>query len=109
MRCALGEHRPRPGSRFEIDAASAALRDTDFNSPGIATMIITHLGKTPRIDPQAYVAPNAAICGDVTIGAGCRILFGAQVIAEGGSIVIGRECIVMENAVLRANQHHPLE
>jgi carbonic anhydrase/acetyltransferase-like protein (isoleucine patch superfamily) len=72
-------------------------------------MIITHLGKTPRIDPQAYVAPNAAICGDVTIGAGCRILFGAQVIAEGGSIVIGRECIVMENAVLRANQHHPLE
>ena len=71
-------------------------------------MILTHLGKTPRIDPSAYVAPNAVVCGDVAIGPGCRILFGAQVIAEGGSIAIGAECIVMENAVLRAGARHPL-
>jgi carbonic anhydrase/acetyltransferase-like protein (isoleucine patch superfamily) len=72
-------------------------------------MLLTHLGKTPRIDPSAYVSPNAAVCGDVAIGADCRILFGAQIVAEGGSIAMGRECIVMENAVLRANQNHPLE
>jgi carbonic anhydrase/acetyltransferase-like protein (isoleucine patch superfamily) len=48
------------------------------------------------------------MCGDVTIGSDCRILFGAQVIAEGGSITIGRECIVMENTVLRAGDRHPL-
>jgi carbonic anhydrase/acetyltransferase-like protein (isoleucine patch superfamily) len=72
-------------------------------------MIVTHLGMTPRIDPTAYVAPNAVVCGDVTIGPDCRILFGAQVIAEGGSIALGRECIVMENAVLRAGARHPLE
>ena len=71
-------------------------------------MILTHLGKTPRIDPSAYVAPNAVVCGDVTIGPDCRILFGAQVIAEGRSITIGRECIVMENAVLRAGARHSL-
>ncbi len=71
-------------------------------------MIIAHLGKTPRIDPSAYVAPNAAICGDVTIGPDCRILFGAQIIAEGGSIAVGRESIGMENAVLRASALHPL-
>lgn len=71
-------------------------------------MILTHLGKTPRIDTSAYVAPNAVVCGDVAIGSGCRILFGAQVIAEGGSIRIGAECIVMENAVLRASARHPL-
>lgn len=71
-------------------------------------MILTHLGKTPRIDPSAYVAPNAVVCGDVTIGPDCRILFGAQVIAEGGAITIGRECIVMENAVLRAGARHSL-
>ena len=46
-------------------------------------MILAHLGKSPRIDPTAYVAPNAVVCGDVTIGADCRILFGAQIIAEG--------------------------
>ncbi len=72
-------------------------------------MILSHLGKSPHIDPTAYVAPNAVVCGDVRIGAGCRILFGAQVIAEGSSIEIGKECIVMENAVLRAGQRHPLK
>lgn len=71
-------------------------------------MLITHQGKSPRVHPTAYVAPNAAVCGDVVIGAGSRILFGAQVIVEGGSIEIGAECIVMENAVLRSNTRHPL-
>ncbi len=71
-------------------------------------MRITHSGKAPRIDSTAYVAPNAVVCGDVTVGPGCRILFGAQVIAEGGSIAIGRESIVMENAVLRSTTRHSL-
>ena len=71
-------------------------------------MILTHLGRSPRIDPTAYVAPNAVVCGDVSIGPYCRILFGTQIVGEGGSIEIGRECIVMENAVLRANARHSL-
>jgi len=71
-------------------------------------VLITHQGKSPRVHATASVAPNAAVCGDVVIGAGSRILFGAQVIAEGGSIEIGAECIVMENAVLRSNTPHPL-
>ncbi len=72
-------------------------------------MIITHQHKTPVIHPTAYVAPNALVCGDVTIGAHTRILFGAQLVAEGGSITIGTECIVMENAVLRSSNSHPLQ
>jgi carbonic anhydrase/acetyltransferase-like protein (isoleucine patch superfamily) len=71
-------------------------------------MLFQHAGKTPTIDPTAYVAGNAVICGDVSIGPGSRIMYGAQVIAESGSISIGRECIVMENAVLRSSASHPL-
>jgi carbonic anhydrase/acetyltransferase-like protein (isoleucine patch superfamily) len=71
-------------------------------------MLIRHAGASPRIDPTAFVAPNAVVCGDVTVGPGCRIMFGAQVIAESGSIAIGRECIVMENAVLRSSSAHCL-
>ena len=71
-------------------------------------MLIEHLGKSPSVDPTAFVAPNAVVCGDVRIGPGASILFGAQIIAEGGSISIGRECIVMENAVLRSSVAHPL-
>ena len=71
-------------------------------------MLIRHDGISPRIDPTAWVAPNAVVCGDVTVGPGCRIMHGVQVIAESGAISIGRECIVMENAVLRSSQRHPL-
>jgi carbonic anhydrase/acetyltransferase-like protein (isoleucine patch superfamily) len=71
-------------------------------------MLIKHAGMSPRVHPSAYVAPNAVVCGDVVIGPGCRIMFGAQVIAESGSISIGNHCIVMENAVLRSSAAHPL-
>lgn len=69
-------------------------------------MIVTHLGKRPRIDPSAYVAPNAVVCGDVAVGAGCRVMFGACVVAEGGSVELGENCIVMENAVVRSTGRH---
>jgi len=71
-------------------------------------MLITHNSKKPSVDSAAWIAPNAVLCGDVTIGSGCRIMYGAQVIAETGSITIGRECIIMENAVLRSSSMHPL-
>jgi carbonic anhydrase/acetyltransferase-like protein (isoleucine patch superfamily) len=69
-------------------------------------MILTHGGKKPAIDPTAYVAPTATVCGDVTIGAHCRIMFGACLIAEGGSIEIGTHGIVLENAVIRSTSRH---
>jgi carbonic anhydrase/acetyltransferase-like protein (isoleucine patch superfamily) len=48
------------------------------------------------------------VCGDVTVGPGARIMHGAAVVAEGGSISLGRNCIVLENAVLRATERHSL-
>lgn len=71
-------------------------------------MLLKHLGKLPTIHPLAYVAPNALVCGDVTVGGGSRIMFGTQIVAESGAISIGNECIVMENAVLRSSAKHPL-
>ena len=71
-------------------------------------MLYDHDGISPRVDPDAWVAPNAVVCGDVSIGPGCRILYGVQIIAESGSISIGRENIVMENAVLRSSSRHHL-
>jgi len=70
-------------------------------------MLVTHAGKTPRIDPTAWVAPDATVCGDVQVGPGARILHGARIIGEGGGAIrIGRDCIVMENAVVRAGPRH---
>ena len=40
-------------------------------------LIIPFYGKTPVIDPTAWVAPNATLIGDVPIGPGVSIWFGA--------------------------------
>ena len=71
-------------------------------------MLIAHAGKHPEIAPSAWMAPDATACGDVTIGPGTRILYGARLIGEaGGKIRIGANCIIMENAVIRASPRHP--
>jgi carbonic anhydrase/acetyltransferase-like protein (isoleucine patch superfamily) len=72
-------------------------------------MIVRNLGKKPEIDSSAYIAPNATICGNVRIGKNTRIMFGVTVIAEGGSIEIGDNCVVLENAVLRSTVNHSLQ
>jgi len=71
-------------------------------------MIISYMGHSPAIDADAWIAPDATVCGDVVIGAGSRIMHGARLVAEaGGSIRIGCNCIVLENAVIRATGRHP--
>jgi carbonic anhydrase/acetyltransferase-like protein (isoleucine patch superfamily) len=47
-------------------------------------MILEHRGARPTIDPSAYVAPTAVVCGDVHV-AGARVLFGAVLTAEDGT------------------------
>ncbi|MDX6620709.1 MAG: gamma-carbonic anhydrase [Gaiellales bacterium] len=70
-------------------------------------MLIEHDGARPCVHPSAYVAPNAVLCGDVEVGADCRILFGAVLSAEDGPVRLGERCIVMENAVVRGRAAHP--
>ncbi|TVO59466.1 gamma carbonic anhydrase family protein [Denitromonas halophila] len=71
-------------------------------------MLFTHLGHAPTIDPDAWVAPTATVCGNVHIGPGCRVMHGAQIIAEGSRIDLGECVIVLENAVLRSTADHAL-
>jgi gamma-carbonic anhydrase len=69
-------------------------------------MLIEHEGRRPRVADSAYVAPTAVLCGDVRVGADSRILFGAVLTAETGTIHVGERCIVMENALLRGRESH---
>jgi len=70
-------------------------------------MLIEHEGKRPTVASTAWVAPNAVVCGDVTLGEDSRILFGAVVTAEAGSVSIGARSIVMEQALVRGRENHP--
>jgi carbonic anhydrase/acetyltransferase-like protein (isoleucine patch superfamily) len=71
-------------------------------------MLIEHEGKRPTVDPTAWIAPTAVLCGDVTVGPRCEVAFGAVIAAEGGPVTLGEQVIVREHAVIRATGTHPV-
>src|SRR5712691_8186809 len=68
---------------------------------GRGAVFVEHRLKTPQVAESAYIAPTAVLAGDVTVGPHSRVLFGAVITAEGGPVEIGKNCVVMENAVIR--------
>ena len=64
-------------------------------------------GKVPQIAPDAYLAPNATIIGDVTIGSEASIWFGAVLRGDDEAIVIGARSNVQDNAVVHADIGFP--
>jgi gamma-carbonic anhydrase len=70
-------------------------------------VLIEHRGQRPQVDPTAYVAPTAVLCGDVRIGPEARILFSAVLTAEDGQVEVGARCVVMEHALVRGRAGHP--
>ncbi|MRG58498.1 gamma carbonic anhydrase family protein [Agromyces sp. CFH 90414] len=70
-------------------------------------MRIAHRGAVPRIHPDATVAPGAIVSGDVTVAAGARILHGAVLTAEDGTVAVGKDTVVLEHAVVRGRAGHP--
>lgn len=70
-------------------------------------MLIEHRGNVPEVDPSAYVAPTAVICGAVRVGPQARVLFGAVLTAEDGEVSVGARTVIMENALVRGRAGHP--
>jgi len=71
-------------------------------------MLYRHDGKQPDIHATSRIAPNAVLCGEVTIGPNCSIGFGAVLTAESGRIAIGANCIIMDTAVIRGVRGNPV-
>ena len=72
-------------------------------------MLIEHQGKRPKIDPTAYVAPTAVICGEVTIGPRTHVSFGAVVEAHGTPVRIGAQCVIRENLNIRSTSRNAVD
>lgn len=60
-----------------------------------------------NVHRDAYVAPSAIVTGEISIGAGSCVLAGAILTADGGPIVVGSNCVIMEYAVIRGTRRHP--
>src|SRR6201999_2477783 len=59
-------------------------------------------GKSPRVDPEAFVAPTAVLIGDVTVEAGASVWFNAVLRADYAPVVIRERANVQDGSVLHA-------
>jgi carbonic anhydrase/acetyltransferase-like protein (isoleucine patch superfamily) len=57
-------------------------------------------GIKPQIHDSVFVAPTAVIIGDVTIGEGSNIWFGATLRGDWGTIKIGKNTSIQENVTI---------
>jgi len=62
----------------------------------------------PSIAPDVWIAPGAVVIGDVTIGAGSSVWYGAVVRADQESIRIGEATNVQDGCVLHSDPGSPL-
>jgi len=63
-------------------------------------LIIPFGGKTPIVAPDAFVAPNATVIGDVVIGAGSSIWYGCILRGDYNVIRIGARTNIQDGCVL---------
>jgi len=73
-------------------------------------MIQPFRGCTPRLAPDAFVAPTAAVIGDVELGAGSSLWFHTVVRGDVHRIRIGARTNVQDSCVLHVTGgRHPLD
>lgn len=71
-------------------------------------MILPYRGKAPVIDPTVFLAPMAAVIGDVTIGAGSSVWFGAVMRGDFQPITIGQNTNIQDNATIHVMRDVPV-
>lgn len=63
-------------------------------------LIIPIHGVYPSIGEQCFIAPNATLVGDVTLGKQCSVWFNAVLRGDVGSITIGEQVNIQDGAII---------
>ena len=66
----------------------------------IQERLARHLGKTPDTARALFVAPNATVIGDVTLGAQSSVFYGAVLRGDIARIVVGEGSNLQDNAIV---------
>lgn len=69
--------------------------------------IIPFGGKTPQVDPTAWIAPNATLIGDVHIGPGASVWFGVVMRGDSDRIELGAGSNLQDNVVVHTDTGVP--
>lgn len=71
-------------------------------------MAVYALGdRTPQIDPEAFVHPDATVIGDVRIGAGSSVWPQAVLRGDYGTITVGERTSIQDGTVVHATPDKP--
>lgn len=71
-------------------------------------IVVSVSGGEPLIDRTAFIAPSAAVVGEVTLGARSGVWFGAVLRADGGPVVIGADSNIQDNCTVHADPGFPV-
>lgn len=72
----------------------------------LAQRLRRHLGRRPRVARALFVADSATVVGDVVLGAGASVFYGAVLRGDINSIRVGRGTNIQDNAVLHLADDH---
>ena len=70
--------------------------------------LIPFRGKSPTVDPDAFIAPGAVLIGDVHIGPGVSVWFNAVIRADHEPIHIGANSNIQDGAVVHIDHGIPV-
>ena len=65
-------------------------------------VILPVLDKHPKWGDNCFIAPNATIVGDVTMGTNCSVWFNAVIRGDVNTITIGNDSNIQDGAVIHA-------
>lgn len=67
------------------------------------TLVLPIHGRTPRIDPRAFVAPRATVIGDVDIGADASIWYNVVLRGDVNRITVGARTNIQDGSVIHVD------
>lgn len=70
-------------------------------------MIMAYQGKAPRIGNNVFIAPTAAVIGDVEIADGASIWYGAVIRGDLDAIRIGADTNIQDNCTIHVDAGRP--
>ena len=62
---------------------------------------------TSKIHPSAFIAPGAAVMGDVTLGQDASVWYGAVLRADMAPIIIGAETCLQDGTIAHVDDEEP--
>lgn len=67
-------------------------------------MIIAFKGKRPKIGEEVFIAPSAALIGDIEIGNGSSVWYGAVLRGDLNAIRIGKNTSIQDNCTIHVDE-----